>query len=237
MQAYERRIWSNFDVLIAVSENDKKYMNESASADNIFVIPNGIDVDHFQNQAAAKVPLSLIYTGQMGWYPNEDAVIYFVNKILPSIKKRVPDVQFLIVGGNATKRVRQLGKGNNGIQITGHVNDILPYIDKAAVFVVPLRIGSGTRIKILEAFALGKPVISTSIGCEGLEVRDGENILIADEPNEFAKKTTTLLNDELFRKRLGDAGRKLVKEKYDWEVISEKIGELRNSLEKMVREN
>jgi len=235
MADYERKVWKNFNFSIAVSEHDKKIMSEFVSADRVFVVANGIDTESFQYKDSIRVPQSVIYTGQMGWYPNKDAVLYFVDEIYPLIKKEIPNLKFFIVGNNTSQKIQKLGQGNNGIEVIGHVDDIKPYINKSTIVIVPLRIGSGTRIKILEALAMEKPVISTSVGCEGLDVTDGENIVIADEPAEFAHKTVSLLKDGVACEKLGKAGRKLVKERYDWGVVGNQLVKFQNSLENAAR--
>jgi len=231
IENYEKKVWKNFDFSIAVSENDKKIMSEFAPGERIFVVPNGIDTAYFQPKTGAKVPSSIIYTGQMGWHPNEDAVVYFADNIYPLVKDKIPDIKFFIVGSNTTKKVKRLSQKDNTIEVTGRVDDIRTYIDTSAVYIVPLRIGSGTRIKILEALAMKKPVISTSVGCEGLGLADGENILIADKPDEFADKVVSLLRDETTCRRLGAAGQEFVKNKYDWGVVFKELDKLNNRLD------
>lgn len=227
---YERNVWRSFNFAIAVSETDKNIMSKFMHPQHVFVIPNGIDTEYFKSKSNDSVPFSIIYTGQMGWYPNEDAVVYFKDKIYPLIKKEIPTLKFYIVGSNTSDKVKKLGVGDSNIEITGRVDDIRTCIEKAAVCVVPLRIGSGTRIKILEALSMQKPVVSTHIGCEGLDVTDEENILIADEPNKFADKLITLLKDGVMRQRLGSAGRMFVKQKYDWSIVFDDLEKFNTKL-------
>ena len=158
----------------------------------------------------------------MDWYPNEDAVGFFADAILPRIQERVPDVRFSIVGGNPSTRVQKLAE-RKGFVVTGRVPEIKPYFAEATVFVVPLRIGSGTRLKILEALAMGKAIVSTSVGAEGLALKDGEEIFIADEPTVFADAVTQLLTDASLRRRIGENGRARVERDYDWRSIGEKL--------------
>lgn len=228
---YERRVWNDFDFLVSVSDNDKVSMSGFAPANRIFVVPNGIDTNYFKPKDGATIPFSIVYTGQMGWHPNEDAVMYFINSIYPLIKNSIPNLKLFIVGSNASKRLHRRAQCDKNIEITGRVEDVRVYIDKAAVCIVPLRIGSGTRLKILEAMSMAKPVISTSIGCEGLDVTNEKDIIITDDRNEFANKTIALLNDEAMSQRLGRAGQKLVKEKYDWSVVLRELDEFNNRLE------
>jgi len=187
---------------------------------------------------------SLVYTGLISWKPNEDAVLYFIKEIYPLIKSAhehkstraqetagahvrmcsCAPVRFIIVGKGPSQEIRDLAAQDPSITVTGFVDKVEPYVMDAKVFVVPLRIGSGTRLKILEAWAMGKAIVSTSVGCEGLDARDGENILIADTPDEFARKTVEVLGDDDLRRRLEAGGRKTVEEKYSWDKIGELIG-------------
>ena len=171
----------------------------------------------------------LIYIGSMDWYPNEDAVTFFADEVLPNIHEKLPNVQFSAVGGNPSPRVQTLAE-NPRILVTGRVPEIKPYFARATVFVVPLRIGSGTRLKILEALAMGKAVVSTTVGAEGLDLVDGEEILIADEPAAFAAAVLRLLTDASLRRKIGENGRARVERDYDWRSIGEKLYRLYESL-------
>ena len=154
----------------------------------------------------------------MDWMPNEDGVAYFVEKILPLIRREIPEVAFWAVGRRPPRRLQSLA--SDSVVVTGAVEDIRPYLAKAALCVVPLRSGSGTRIKIFEAMAMGKAVVSTSMGAEGLPVRHGENIILADDPADFARQVVDLLRDPPRRQRLGHAARQLVEESYGWPAVA-----------------
>ncbi len=159
----------------------------------------------------------------MDTYANEDAMIYFCRDILPQIKKRVPTVRLYIVGNNPTAKVRRLGN-DAAVVVTGLVRDIRSFIRKAAVVVVPIRVGGGTRLKILEAMAIGRPVVSTSVGCEGLDVVPGEQILVADTTREFAEEVAGLISGNgAGRDELAARARQLVEETYDWRIIAGKL--------------
>jgi glycosyltransferase involved in cell wall biosynthesis len=181
-------------------------------------------------------PPSLAFTGSMDWLPNVDAVEYFCKDILPLIWKVKEDARFYIVGRNPAKNIIELGKRDTRIVVTGSVEDVRPYLEKAKAFVVPLRIGGGTRLKILEAMAMECPVVSTSIGAEGIEVTPGEDILIADEPAAFADRVIALFDCGELRERIGQAGRSLVENKYDWDIIAEKLDEVWRETAGMSRE-
>ena len=221
-QRYERVLSPKFDAVTCTSDIDAAVFQGHCAADAIAIIPNGVDVTHFQPDFTTEAPAHLIYIGSMDWYPNEDAVAFFADDILPGIQSKVSDVQFSIVGGNPSARVQKLA-ARDGVIVTGRVPEIKPYFAEATVFVVPLRIGSGTRLKILEALAMGKAIVSTSVGAEGLDLNDGEEIFIADAPEPFAEAVTRLLTDPALRRRIGENGRARVEKDYDWRSIGEKL--------------
>ena len=223
LKKYEIFACKQFDRVITVSEEDKKFLSKFISEDKISVVPNGVDTGYFSPQSIVRSPQNeetLVFTGSMDWLPNRDAVTYFCKDILPLIWNVKKNLRFYIVGRNAPKSIVELGKNDARIVVTGSVDDVRPYMERTIVFVVPLRIGGGTRLKILEAFAMGKAVVSTSIGCEGLDVIDGENIAIVDKPIDFAYRVMELLNNEGLRNRLALNGRSLVEKKYRWDTVS-----------------
>ena len=228
-QRYERVLSPKFDAVTCTSDIDAAVFQRHCSEDNIEIVPNGVDVAHYQPDFTSEAPAHLIYIGSMDWYPNEDAVAFFADEVLPGIQDKVPDVQFSIVGGNPSARVQKLTE-REGVVVTGRVPEIKPYFAEATVFVVPLRIGSGTRLKILEALAMGKAIVSTTVGAEGLDLKDGEEIFIADEPTAFADAVTRLLTDASLRRRIGENGRARVEQDYDWRSIGEKLHTLYKSL-------
>jgi glycosyltransferase involved in cell wall biosynthesis len=225
----QKKMWAKFDLCIACSDLDKLVMEAVTGKNKVITVNNGVDLEYFTPQATQVEPDSLVYTGQIGWHPNEDALLYFTKKIMPLIKKQVPDLKLWIVGDDPSAKIKALAQKDSQITITGFVNDVRAYVAKAAVFIVPLRIGSGTRIKILEALSMKKAVISTSVGCEGLELKNNEHLLIRDNPQEFAQGVIDLLRDENLRLRLGENGRRLVEEKYNWRTVFKSIDKIINS--------
>ena len=224
-QRYERVLSPTFDAVTCTSDIDAAVFQRHCASEVIEIIPNGVDVTHYQPDFKAEAAAHLIYIGSMDWYPNEDAVAFFADEVLPQIQENVPDVRFSIVGGNPSARVQKLAE-RDGVLVTGRVPEIKPYFAEATVFVVPLRIGSGTRLKILEALAMGKAIVSTSVGAEGLDLKDGEEIFIADEPVAFADAVIRLLTDTPLRRRIGQNGRARVEQDYDWRRIGEKLHRL-----------
>ena len=221
-QRYERVLSPRFDVVTCTSDIDAAVFQQHCVEGAVEVIPNGVDVTHYSPDFESEAPAHLIYIGSMDWFPNEDAVSFFAEEVLPLIQKSVPNVKFSIVGGNPSARVQRLAE-KEGVVVTGRVPEIKPYFAEATVFVVPLRIGSGTRLKILEALAMGKAVVSTTVGAEGLALQDGEEIFIADEPETFAEAVTRLLTDSSLRQKIGENGRTRVEQDYDWRNIAKKL--------------
>ncbi|HEY2150036.1 MAG TPA: glycosyltransferase [Vicinamibacterales bacterium] len=222
MLRYEARTLARFDGVLAVSEADRRAFEQlypGAIAGSVHVVPTGVDTEYFAPSPAQSAGPHLTFTGSMDWLPNEDAMSYFCEQILPLIRAEIPDVTLSIVGRAPTPAVRRLAN-DRGIHVTGRVDDVRPFVRDAAVYVVPLRIGGGTRLKIFEAMAMGKAVVSTTVGAEGLPVADKEHLTLADEPSRFASAVVELIRDETRRKQLGDAARALVVNRYDWSAVA-----------------
>jgi glycosyltransferase involved in cell wall biosynthesis len=210
-----------FDCCVVVSEKDKYLLREMGVKNNLAVVPNGTDTTFFKPMGRNKIDNSVLWLGHMDVHTNRDAVLYFWREIFPLLQKQYPQVRMVFVGSSPPKEIADASRKNGNIKVTGFVDDVRPYMDEAAVLVVPLRIGSGTRLKILDAMAMGKAIVSTSVGCEGLQVADGENMLIADDPAAFTHKVIKLLHDDNLRFTLGKNARK-VAENYDWASIMDK---------------
>lgn len=223
MRRAEHGYLKKADHVLAVSETDRDNFLEVVSSGKITVVPTGVDSEYFSPSPHSEVPGSIVFVGSMDWMPNEDAVTYFVRDIFPLIRQRVPEVRLSVVGRDPTARLKALAARQTEISLTGWVQDVRPYVARSAVCIVPLRIGSGTRIKIYESMAMGKAVVSTSIGAEGLPVSHGDNIVLADDPTEFADAVVNLLCDASERRRLGAAARAFVAETYSWQKVTETV--------------
>ncbi|MGA7768358.1 MAG: glycosyltransferase family 4 protein [Candidatus Sulfotelmatobacter sp.] len=221
MEAAERRYLRLADRVLTVSETDRDAFAPFLDLGKLTVIPTGVDVDYFQPMPVEETANSLVFTGSMDWLPNEDAILYFVDSILPLIKQQCPEVSLEVVGRSPSRKLQALAETEKSIRLTGWVEDIRPFVARGSACIVPLRIGGGTRLKIFEAMAMNKAVISTSVGAEGLPVRSGENILLADTPNDFAESVISLLRDPNQRQRLGSAARALVQQRYSWPTVAE----------------
>lgn len=229
MRRYEGRALARFDGVLAVSDADRDTfarLYPGAIRQPVHVVATGVDTNYFapsqssiSNQQSAISHSRLIFTGSMDWLPNEDAMLYFCRDVLPLIRAQEPDVTVAIVGRTPTPAVKRLAD-DPAVTVTGRVEDVRPYMNGAAVYIVPLRIGGGTRLKIFEAMAMGQAVVSTTVGAEGLPITDGEHALIADEPRAFADAVLLLIRDARRRQALATAARRLVVDNYDWSVAA-----------------
>ena len=219
MRRCEARTCAQSTLTLAVSEVDRNLLASTAPGASLRAVPTGVDTAYFTPSRKRESAVHLVFTGSMDWHPNEDAILHFADSILPRIRREIPDVSLTVVGRNPTPRLLARA-AEIGIQFTGTVDDVRPYIAKAALYVVPLRIGGGTRLKIFEALAMGKAVVSTTVGAEGLPVVPGEHIIQADDPDDFAGAVVSLLKDPARRRALGLAGRRLVETRYSWPQVA-----------------
>lgn len=226
MLPYERKSCREFDAVIAVSDVDRDQMRKEFGIAHVYDVPTGVDTSFFSPVETTRGPFELVFTGSMDWIPNQDAILYFADKILPIISREIPECKLTVVGRNPGAALMQLERTNPRIKITGRVEDIRPYVARAAAYVVPIRIGGGTRLKIYEAMAMGMPVISTSVGAEGLPVRNGAELLLADEPREFARAVMRVLGDESLAGMLGENARAVVCEKFGWDRAAKSFTEI-----------
>jgi glycosyltransferase involved in cell wall biosynthesis len=223
MGYWEPRYAAEFDRCTTVSAVDQELLLKANPRLRVDVIPNGVDIEKYQplSPPSASVSPSLMFLGNLGYPPCADAVLYFCSEILPLLRLANSLIEVWIVGQSPPPEV--LALEGRGVHVTGRVGDVVPYYERSALCVVPLRAGSGTRLKILEAMALGRPVVSTTIGCEGLDVVDGEHLLMADTPEQFAVKTLRLLRDRQLYERISVKGRELVEAKYGWDKIAGRL--------------
>jgi polysaccharide biosynthesis protein PslH len=227
MLRHERVECTRFDQVVAVSPEDATVFRDQFGVRNVSHVPTGVDTEYFRpSGAVTKAPHEIVFTGSMDWMPNEDAIRWFVADILPRIRARVPDVSLTIVGRNPPAAVRALGDSESSITVTGSVPDVRPYIERAALFIVPIRIGGGTRLKIFEAMAMERPVVSTTIGAEGLPVRDGVDAVLADSPEAFADAVIRLLLEPERAAAIGQAAAAVVRAEYGWDRVAERFAEI-----------
>ncbi len=225
MLRFERRTIARFDTVLTVSDADAETIERlypGALRRPARVVPTGVDTDYFRPQAAPDAGPEIVFTGSMDWLPNEDAMRFFCAEILPLIRAEEPRAHLTIVGRAPTPAVRRLA-AEPGVEVTGGVPDVRPYIARAAAYIVPLRIGGGTRLKIFEAMAMGKAVVSTRIGAEGLPLTPGEHVSIADEAPAFCRAVLRVLRDPAYRQRLATSARARVVERYDWSAVADRL--------------
>jgi len=220
---YERTAARRFDLCLVVSETERERLVRIQPRARVSVIPNGVDTAYFGPSFRGYDPYRLVFTGSMSHSPNVDAMTFFCREMLPLVRERMPEVRLDIVGLNPAPAVRVLEKQYPRVRVTGAVVDVRPYILDAAVYVAPITSGGGTRLKILEALACGKAVVATRFACNGLQVHDGANILLRDDPEGFAEAIIDLLGDPAKVQRLGRAGRELVVGQFDWTVVGERL--------------
>ncbi len=226
MRRFEFERAGRFDHVMTVSDADRKSFARFIPPERVSVLPTGVDLGYFQPAALRETDDQLVFTGSMDWLPNEDGIVWFAREVLPLVRRARPKTALKVVGRDPTSQVQRLARETPAIELTGRVPDVRPHLASAAVYVVPLRVGGGTRLKIYEAMAMGKAVISTHVGAEGLPVKHEEHLLLADEPEEFARAVVRLLEDAALRRRLGQAAREFVASRYGWPAVAKTCREI-----------
>jgi glycosyltransferase involved in cell wall biosynthesis len=219
-QKEERRWCAAIPLNVAVSQLDREMLEKIAPGARFIVVPNGVDTHTFT--AGDGPGKGIVFVGGHSWQPNRDAMDYFCLEVLPLLRAAGTDEPVTWIG-RASEAVRKDYEKKYGIQLTGYVDDIRPLVRAAACYIAPLRAGGGTRLKILDAWAMGKAVVSTAVGCEGLDARDGDNILIRNDAQGFADAVRSVLSDRALRSRLSVSARRTAENKYDWEVIGRQM--------------
>lgn len=221
MRRFEGDMCRQFDGVVAVSEQDATALERDYGLRGVTAVPTGVDVDYFHPTSPAdRRPYELVFTGSMDWMPNDDAMIWFIEDILPRIRTAVPQVTVTVVGRTPGTRLREVAAQASGVEVTGRVEDVRPYLQRAAAFIVPMRIGGGTRLKIYEAMATGLPVVSTTVGAEGLPLVSGRHVELRDTAGEFADAVTSLLQDSVRRERLAQTGADEVRARFAWSGVA-----------------
>ena len=224
--AIEAQVCRSFDHVITVSDDDRRALQEDFDIRHVSTLPTGVDTGFFRPVDVIPQAGRMVFVGSMDWDPNEDGVLWFLQEVYPRIRREMPDASLTIVGRNPSPRLRAIASAHAGVEVTGRVPDVRPYLAEAEVVVVPLRVGGGTRIKIPEAMAMAKPVVATPVGAEGLPFRDGRELCIAERPADFAQVVLELLRDPLLRISIGAAGRREVVEKHSWESVADTVEEI-----------
>jgi len=224
MLRYEERVCQAVKRVVAVSDGDAQAMRSLYGVPGIAAVPTGVDTDYFAPPPSTLAPMTdLVFLGSMDWRANIDGIRWFVTEVLPLIRRQRPRCSLAVVGRRPTSEILRLDQADTRIHVTGTVPDVRSYLWKSAVSIVPLRIGGGTRLKVYEAMAAKIPVVSTSVGAEGLDVCDGENIALADSAESFAERCLALLSDSDARRRQSQAAWEMVSACYSWEVVARKF--------------
>lgn len=225
LRDFERDALRRADLTLCVSEEDASGLRDltPSKADCIVPVPIGVDTEYFAPAQRSPNSRTLLTIGTMYWPPNVDGLLYFHTEIWPKVKAKIPNVRLNVVGAKPTAAVRALDTPESGIHVTGSVPDVRPYAEDCAAFIVPLLSGSGMRVKILNALSMGLPVVSTTLGAEGIAVEDGKHLLLADTPETFADALMRLLREPHIGDRLGLAGRRLMESRYSWDAIGHEL--------------
>lgn len=223
LKRLEGRILQQVDLGVVVSDVDRNILSRLYPKANLCVVANGVDVGEFEPSQGREGEGSLVWVGGFDNYPNREGIYFFFDEVYSFLKGRVPQVQIDVIGGGVTPTLLDYAAADSSIHIHGYVNDPVSYIQRATVFIVPILSGSGTRLKLLEAMATGKAIVTTTIGCEGIEGEHGVHYLVADDPYLFAESVGILLSDTALREKLGKNARQLAVERYDWKKLCEKM--------------
>ncbi len=218
---FEERWWARVDGCVVTSEREAPIVRARAPQTPLAVVPNGVDLEYFAPSMSSVQPHTVVFNGILTYRPNLDAARYLIEEIWPLVLRRCPEAQLKVVGRMTDVDVRDLLRP--GVELLGEVPDIRPHLANAAVVAVPVRIGGGTRLKVVEALAMGKAIVSTSLGCEGVVVRDGEHLLIGDDPGAFASKVLDLFDNPGLAGELGRTGRQVVEQNYSWDLAGARL--------------
>lgn len=230
LERYERAACAQFDTNFTVSELDKQRLLELVPGARADVIANGVDIDYFNPKSSAVVAGNLLMASGMNWFPNRDAVLYMANEIWPLLVNQMPELTWTVVGASPPQEVLDLAARDSRVTVTGFVDDVRPYLSQAEIYLCPMRDGGGTRVKILDALAMGKAIVSTTMACEGIDVTPGKNVLFADSPREFVDQIQRLRSDSMLRENLGREARKFAIDHYSWPVIGRNLSAVYNRL-------
>jgi glycosyltransferase involved in cell wall biosynthesis len=226
---FERAAWSRTDACVVTSPREQPVVRAAVPGLRTAVVPNGVDVERFAPVDDRGGPPTLVFNGTLEYRPNVDAAQHLVDEVWPLVRERCPEARLHIVGRTPAALARRLQ--GPGVTVTGEVPDVRPWLEGATVIAVPIRMGGGTRLKVLEALALGKAMVSSTLGCEGIAVRHGEHLLVADSAEEFAARVHDLFLSARLRRHLGRQGRRLAEQLYTWDIAGERLEALYRSLD------
>lgn len=230
LRRYEATAVGKFDRNLIISQSDKAFLAQFADVSNMKIIGPGVNVEYFSFHEDAYDAQQIVFLGTMSFLPNIDAATYFYKKMWPLVKQRLPMMKLVIVGAHPAPEILALQK-NPDVKVTGYVSDVRPYLRRSAVSICPMRVGAGAKNKVLEAMSIGTPVVSTSLGTEGIEAQPGHHMLVADTPKEFARHVCDIAQDAELRTRLARQARRLIEQKYDWNLVVQPLERMIESFE------
>lgn len=225
LAAFEKQTYRDADAVWVCSDVERTIVSGLAPDTPVWVIPNGVDTEYFSPGNVTPIPDRILFFGRLDYYPNVDGLAYFVREVMPILEARRPGVHLHVVGSGARREVEALIAADRAVTLVGHVPDLRQSLREASVVIVPLRVGGGTRLKILEALSMAKPVVSTAIGAEGIDVVSGEHLLLAEAPDAFADAVADLLDHPDRAAALGLGGRGRIRDHYDWSGVGARVGE------------
>ncbi len=230
LRSYERRVCPGFNLNITCSDLDGMRLQEVAPDARVETIPNGVDTDYFSPSGVAPDPDSLVFAGRLNWYPNQEAMRFFADKVWPLLKSARPTARMHVLGANPPEALTVLAQRDPDFLVHGFVDDVRPFIDRAAVYVCPIQDGGGTKLKVIDALAMGKPLVADPIACEGLDVTNGRDVVLARTPDEYVSQIVALFDDPGRRLAMGEAARALALERYAYPAIGRRLAELYEQL-------
>jgi glycosyltransferase involved in cell wall biosynthesis len=223
LRRYESRVCPQFDLNITCSSLDSQRLERVAPGVAVAEVPNGVDTEYFRPNGDFERPRSLVFAGNMSWYPNAAAMLFFAEKVWPALKAKLPGVTMDVIGGSPPQLLSTLAGRDRDFRVHGFVPDVRPYIGRSAVYVCPIMDGGGTKLKILDALAMGKAIVAHPIACEGIDVRDGRNVIFARQPDEFVENIVKLLESPELRMRLSVDARSLAESSYSYLFIGRRL--------------
>lgn len=230
-RSYEAKTYNKFDACLVVTKEDKDLLASLCSSINCIVLPNGVDIEYFKPMDLKEDFPSMIFVSDMSGSHATNNILYFYNEIFPIIRKEIPEVKLYLVGRNPTQEIVNL-KRDHSVTVTGYVNDLRPYLARSSIFVAPMVLGTGIKNKVLEAMSMGKCVVTTSIGAQGIEAVPGRDIVLTDNPKNFGNLCIRLLRNRSLRKELGNNARRIIENEYSWEKITGRLEQILQALVK-----
>lgn len=230
LKRLEQRICNKFDLNITCSDLDSERLKNTAGIGDCISIPNGVDLDYFQPKATQVKPKSLVFAGGLSWYPNLDAMTFFLKSVWPDLVRQVPDISLTVIGKNPPAWMVDMQKDYSNLYIAGFVDDVRPYLAEAQIYICPIKDGGGTKLKVLDALAMGKVLVADAIACEGIDVVNNRSVIFASSPTEYIDKIKFLMENPTVCEELSRNGAQLIKDQYGFQSIGKKMADIYNEL-------